>query len=1182
MSPILLSPDAIGTGVDDADDGTSPFRTIDGQRYAVIDDVSDLDPFLMSVTGASDVWMFLSSSGGITAGRRNAGHAIFPYYTEDKLTDHAHRVGGLTICRGIDAAGEPWLWEPFLGPTPPPGIERSLAKSTLGDVVVFEETHHELGLQLRVSWRTSARFGVVRRVRLTPLRGGSSGPQIEVLDGFVNLLPAGIGTRTQNELSNLLDAYKRTELRPSGLGLSWLSSMLTDLAEPSESLSATVAWQTGLPATTRLLCERQLPDFRRGRAIRPETDVRGERSAYLTHAAGPLPATGWEWTVVADTAYDTARVLDLENVVTDPGIGAVLARDAAADRDALRDLVAAVDGVQDTGEETACVHHSANVLFNAMRGGMPPTGYHVNVADVRAFLQRRSGALRPELEAALATLPARLTTLDLLAWADRQADPSLARLVRLFLPLTFSRRHGDPSRPWNAFDIAPRDPERPRLAYQGNWRDIFQNWEALSWSYPMLTEQMVVTFLDATTIDGYNPYRITESGIDWEVPEPDNPWSNIGYWSDHQIVYLLSLVEQLDAIDPGRLARLLDAPICAYADVPYRIAGYPQLVADPRATITFDAAADARIRARAEREGGDGLLVHARDGSLLRATVAEKLLLLLAAKLANLVPLGGIWMNTQRPEWNDANNALVGRGLSVVTLAHLRRYAAYLRPVLAREVTVPVELDEFVRDLGAILAEHRDVLTEDDDRHRRIVLDALGAAGSRYRAAAYAGLSETRVALPAEVVTDLIDLTVEYADATLAANRRPDGLLHSYNTLDLDGGCARIGRLPVMLEGQVAVLASGVLSPAEAAHLLGALRQSALYRGDARSYQLYPDKDLAGFVERNRFRLEAGPVADLVAGLAAAADRSIVVTSTATSSTGDTVVTGAGTGSTPGGGLAHFAPGMRNAGALTQALDRLSADSPELAPLVEAGRAGLLAAYEEVFTHRDFTGRSGSFFAYEGLGSIYWHMVAKLLLATQAYVFRAADAGDRAVAAELAGCYEDIRSGLGYRKSAREYGAFPTDPYSHTPAGKGARQPGMTGQVKEEVITRFGELGVRFRHGSIALDPVLLRASEWRADGTAAFTLCGTPVLLRRMPAGSPLAVTVTEAGGARHTTAGALRPEHSRAIWSRDGSVIGVEVAVPDGYAVVDQAVSRTTNSTGRTMTPSEPTSGRSSLGAS
>jgi hypothetical protein len=30
--------------------------------------------------------------------------------------------------------------------------------------------------------------------------------------------------------------------------------------------------------------------------------------------------------------------------------------------------------------------------------------------------------------------------------------------------------------------------------------------------------------------------------------------------------------------------------------------------------------------------------------------------------MSNLIPEGGIWMNTQRPEWNDANNALVGNG----------------------------------------------------------------------------------------------------------------------------------------------------------------------------------------------------------------------------------------------------------------------------------------------------------------------------------------------------------------------------------------------------------------------------------------------------------------------------------------------------------------------------------------
>ena len=63
------------------------------------------------------------------------------------------------------------------------------------------------------------------------------------------------------------------------------------------------------------------------------------------------------------------------------------------------------------------------------------------------------------------------------------------------------------------------------------------------------------------------------------------------------------------------------------------------------------------------------------------STLTEKLLTLLLAKLVNFVPGGGIWMNTQRPEWNDANNALVGKGLSIVTLSYLRRLHRLFRRI---------------------------------------------------------------------------------------------------------------------------------------------------------------------------------------------------------------------------------------------------------------------------------------------------------------------------------------------------------------------------------------------------------------------------------------------------------------------------------------------------------------------
>lgn len=50
--------------------------------------------------------------------------------------------------------------------------------------------------------------------------------------------------------------------------------------------------------------------------------------------------------------------------------------------------------------------------------------------------------------------------------------------------------------------------------------------------------------------------------------------------------------------------------------------------------------------------------------------------------------------------------------------------------------------------------------------------------------------------------------------------------------------------------------------------------------------------------------------------------------------------------------------------------------------------------FENVFNHKLFTGRSGTFFGYEGLGSIYWHMVSKLLLAVQESAINAFNANE--------------------------------------------------------------------------------------------------------------------------------------------------------------------------------------------
>ena len=180
-----------------------------------------------------------------------------------------------------------------------------------------------------------------------------------------------------------------------------------------------------------------------------------------------------------------------------------------------------------------------------------------------------------------------------------------------------------------------------------------------------------------------------------------------------------------------------------------------------------------------------------------------------------------------------------------------------------------------------------------------------------------------------------------------------------------------------------------------------------------------------------------------------------------------------------------------------------------------------------------FTGRSGTMFGYEGLGCIYWHMVAKLLLAVQERVFEAADRQAPELPA-LIDHYRRVRDGLGYRKGAAAWGAFPADPYSHTPGEGGAQQPGMTGQVKEEILTRWGELGLRVRDGAGALRPGAARREPSCPNGGAELHLARVPYTYRRGPA-TRLRVS-TAAGGATARSGVSIRGACGRSGRSRSG----------------------------------------------
>ena len=287
------------------------YITLLGEVYYKISNYDQMPPFFMTVVSDSDHWLFISSTGGLSAGRVNADSALFPYETEDKIRDSYEHTGSKTLLL-VDKGKQTYLWEPFSSRTSGLyAIRRNLYKNRIGNSLVFEEINDDLSITFRYAWRTSAQYGFVRTAWLK--NNDNSARGVDILDGLQNILPYGVTNLTQKEFSVLLDAYKRNELdAASGLGIFSLSSTLTDLAEPSESLKVTTVWQMGLEPAAYLLSSSQIDVFRQGNTLETETDLRGVRSSFLVNACVTLaPQEEHYWHIVAEVEQDSTRVISL-------------------------------------------------------------------------------------------------------------------------------------------------------------------------------------------------------------------------------------------------------------------------------------------------------------------------------------------------------------------------------------------------------------------------------------------------------------------------------------------------------------------------------------------------------------------------------------------------------------------------------------------------------------------------------------------------------------------------------------------------------------------------------------------------------------------------------------------------------------------------------------------------------
>ena len=197
----------------DSDAVIGGYVTLDGEDYYRIANSHLMPDFFMSLVGAGDHWMFISSNGAVTAGRQNADQALFPYGADDQISSARGDNGPTTLVR-MTIDGQPHLWEPFAPHSAGADrFRRNLYKNPLGNKLIFEEVNETLrhspsatagpsagasASSAPVGWRTLAR----------------EPRSLELLDGLKNVLPYGVGSEFLMRYSNLANAYKKSELIP--------------------------------------------------------------------------------------------------------------------------------------------------------------------------------------------------------------------------------------------------------------------------------------------------------------------------------------------------------------------------------------------------------------------------------------------------------------------------------------------------------------------------------------------------------------------------------------------------------------------------------------------------------------------------------------------------------------------------------------------------------------------------------------------------------------------------------------------------------------------------------------------------------------------------------------------------------------------------------------------------------
>lgn len=756
--------------------------------------------FLPGIAGASGkpLWVFYTNRGQCISsfGVRDKNGAMLEFHAANKAYTLTPLLGFRTFIK-LESDRGAVLYEPFQipGAQPQAGVTQTLIVRP--EELEIEEVNTALGLRVRVVYFTlpfENLPALVRRVSVENI--GTDAIRATVIDGLPQIVPFGLEEKLLKAMSRTMEAF--AEIRHVEDALPFFKLKV----EPSDK-----------------------PEMER---------IEGGFFAFTLQQGHSVPIIADPDLVFGmDTSLRTPLGLMQQDAI-DPRLARCETMTGCAFAQLSLQLAAGEAGGWDS-------------YFGQVPEWCLAQAFRTRVAADALYASKKRGentGLVNDLSARFALLagPAQLDPYTRQAFLDntlRGGQPVVIEGplgARVFH--TFTRKHGDMERDYNAFEVAPTYWSQGN----GNFRDVNQNRRCENFIFPGVNASNVETFFNLIQLDGNNPlviqsekfcisaehlHTLMQSWHAGDTPawrafltEPFSPGQLMealmadhgtadmaqpwlvqilgladkvqdaqhgeGYWVDHWI-YNLDLLESYAALYPDRLQTLLLArPEFIYFDNDHRV--------QPRAkkyvlrqdgtvrqlhSVARDHDKSALIAGR--HEAPHAMRAGYGQGHIYRTTLAAKMINLMAVKASLLDPFGiGLEMEAEKPGWCDALNGLPGLlGSSTHEAFALMRWVGFVRGALQNLPGTELALQlpsEVAEFVRAVTAR----LACADTDNFFATWDQLATLREALRETTRLGIAGTEAGLSHAEVQAFMDAVERVLKSGLAKAVNADGLPVSY------------------------------------------------------------------------------------------------------------------------------------------------------------------------------------------------------------------------------------------------------------------------------------------------------------------------------------------------------------------------------------------------------------------